>query len=204
MQMSKAVKLFIVTMLVGFGAVGQIRIITLKGTIIETPEYRIDTSDGFEELRYLSKKGKPVFMDFNEVYSVTDNQGTISVVYTQENSSDRDIKSMGKFIEGQLIARQKSFKWEYFISCYFIGASGGFYPKNRIFIAPLTSLAATMTFTIPFELGYNKKIRTISSDPDFIEGYKLQERRNRIRASILGSLAGLGTGAIIYGIRDSN
>ena len=188
--------LVLVILLPQIKLLGQIKILTLKGNEILTNKYSITEENGFKELKYLTKKGKPDFIDYDNIYSVKEVTKTESILYQPKTENDLSIENMGEYLNGRLSVDKKHLTWVPFTVNFVIGFGSGFMTKERLFIAPLFSIGTTICFGVSGQ--YSNPKNGKSNSNYYINGFKDQTTKHRIISSLIGSISGFVAGSFVY------
>lgn len=207
MKLQNYLAVVLIMVMLNVDAKAQNRILMLDGKTVITQDYTIDTSGAFAELKYLNPRGKVRYIDYADVFSIENKSSDKSfVVYKPVSSDELSVEQMKFYVNGRLAGRNTGYPWFQFGVNYLAGASSGLYSKNRIFIAPLLTVATSITFSLDYFDRFAKRPVNYPQDSNeyFENGYNDQRRQKRIKASITGALSGLATGGLIYALRNLN
>ena len=174
-------------------------ITTIKGDVFSTSEFEILNENNYKELKYLNKKGKYRFIDFDEVYSIKTSKEK-SVVYQPQGEFDLSKAQMKNLVKGRIDGKEAGSFWAPFLITYAATSSMGFLDQGDLFAAPLVPLGTTITIGI---FGWSAKPKVPSDNEYYTNGYKEQRAFRMIKASLLGGGAGLITASGINILRNN-
>jgi hypothetical protein len=191
----------------------QHEIITLKGDVFKSIEYKILDENDYKELMYLNKKGKEKYLDYESIFSI-DNK----VLYNPQDEYDFDVNAMDQIIKGRIQGRESKYKtlplyffdlkittssnfWVPFLTSFALTSASGFVDmtnQGQMFITPLIPLGATIGIGL---YGWKSKVKHDNQNEYFVSGYKEQRAFKMIKASLLGGAAGFVAAGTAYSIR---
>lgn len=191
-------KITVATLLIfSFMAVNaQHKIITLKGDVLKTTEYKILDENEYKELMYLNKKGKDKYLDYESIYSIDD-----SVLYKPQAYDELLVEQMNSLVKGRITGKDAGCFWGAFITSFALTSATGFVDitnQGQMFITPLIPLGATIGIGL---YGWKSKVKHENQDEYFINGYQEQRAFRMIKASLLGGAAGYVVAGTVYSIR---
>lgn len=165
---------------------GQIEITTLKGDVIHTTEYIIDSSMGFQEISYRVKQ-KLRTLETEDIFSIHENAKPKIVFYKPQDKYDISVADMQSMVNGRIEGNKGNKFWVPFLITYTATTMTGLIENGQFFIAPVVPLATTITIGI-----FSKNEKAPSDFNDYMkEGYTERRTFKRIKASLIGAAAGL-------------
>jgi hypothetical protein len=200
--MNKLLVLFLVFLSLSKLSSGQDTLITTEGDRIIVKDFKQAENECF----YLNRKGSEKEIDIDDVFSLRDSLGKETIYYKQDTIKGfYDTQDeMKQYIEGMLAA-QKEYKSPLTTR---LGAGIAFTGA----IASVTLWPGLLFWTPLIPVGYTAIV--LKSKPDvvkitqsipeplrtekYITGYVTQVKKKRVNNAIMGSIAGLVTGWVVF------
>lgn len=169
---------------------------TIDGDSIATLEVELfqDTS---MSIRYKNLCKRWLDIDRQDIFSIQYNEDNVQFLYRAEQEDDLTIAQMQRFIAGCRDGATKS-KTAPFTAGFISGLMALTTPPDLLYLAPLLPLTTVIVIG-----RYSGLTLKYSYDENYVAGYSLKRKKNAIKASIYGSILGLGLGSVgsflVYG-----
>jgi hypothetical protein len=213
--------------LVGYGQVERDSLILLNGRVYRGEIKTISTD--FISLESLDKKGNPITSIFEpyRVFSYTQT-GIEKIMYEQDDFKDNflTVNEARNATLGSYDARQTFKPRTVFISSFVLGlgaslfdtylpesavldpdyigeqTSGGMFKKGPTIFPFIVPVVLTVSWSFPsFKVKSNQILQEeLKNNEDYYRGYHRVAKQKRVLAALKGSVLGIGTGMIAYGI----
>ncbi len=170
-------------------AYSQISIWLNDGMIISTKGYKIDTANKI--IYYLNKKEKTKYLDFQEVFAITDKNDTLIITPAENLTTEQAFSFLNGIHDGFSYKNPKIL-----IGNFLIGTASGFI-MPQVGLSGVLSVLPNLFSSTAFGITNLKDKNIPQGDSLYRKGYNISAKKKKLILAIEGGMSGLVVGNLI-------